>query len=119
MQKRWVALVGALGGVCIALAAYAGAGVNNKVTAATITGTSGNCLAQNNFRVSLTLDASAATANLGYCEGACTAVIGATGTTTLLAGATHYWPAESAPNSAFCFISASGSQPLTIREGFK
>jgi hypothetical protein len=118
MRKRWIALLGAMGVVCVAL--VANAQINNRVTAATITTVSGNCLAQNNFRVSLTLDASAASANIGYCEGAsCTAAIGTTGTTTLVAGTKDYWPADGAPKSAFCFISASGSQPLTIREGFK
>lgn len=92
-------------------------GVETSITAATITTSSGNCLAVNNARSALTLDASAASQNIGYCEGSCTAVIGATGTTTLAAGAIHYWPAGSAPRAAMCFISASGSQPLTIKEG--
>lgn len=120
MRKRWLALLGAMGVVCVSMTAHAAAGVNNKITAATITTASGNCLAQNNFRSSLTLDATGASANIGYCEGAsCTAAIGTAGTTTIAAGSSHYWPSESAPTSAFCFISASGSQPLTIREGFK
>ncbi len=93
-------------------------GVANTVTAATITNTSGNCMANNNKRSSLTLDATAAAVNIGYCEGeACTAAIGTTGTTTLAAGSLHYWPAGSAPRSAMCFIAASGSQPVTIRQG--
>jgi hypothetical protein len=92
--------------------------VADGVTAATITTTSGNCLAQNNDRRSLTLDATGATTNIGYCEGAsCTAVVGVTGTTTLAAGSLHYWPAGSAPKNAFCFISVTSSQPMTIREG--
>lgn len=118
MQKRNAALLGALGVVCVALAAHAA--LRSQVTTATVTTSSGNCLAGNNFRLSLTLDATGATANLGYCEGpACTAAIGTVGTTTLAAGTMHYWPADSAPSSAFCFIAAAGSQPLTIREGFK
>ena len=118
MQKRWLVLVCALGAVCVAAAAYAG--LRHQVTAATVTTTSGNCLAQANARESLALDASAATANIGYCEGvSCTAVIGAAGTSTLVAGSIYFWPADSAPKSALCFISASGSQPLTIREGFR
>ncbi len=92
-------------------------GVANTVTAATITNTSGNCLAVNNKRSSLTLDATAAAVNIGYCEGVCTAAIGTTGTTTLAAGSLHYWPAGSAPRAAMCFIAASGSQPMTIRQG--
>lgn len=116
MQKRWAALAGAMGVLCVMVSAAAG--VRSQVTAATITTSSGNCLAVNNARKALTFDASAATANIGYCEGgACTAAIGTTGTTVITAGGTHYWPSDSAPTSAFCFISASGSQPLTIREG--
>mgnify|MGYP001604114460 CR=1 FL=1 len=93
-------------------------GVPNTVTAATITGTSGNCLVTSNARSSLTLDASASATNIGYCEGpACTAAIGTTGTTTIVAGDLHYWPAGSAPRGEFCFIAVSGSQPFTIREG--
>lgn len=93
--------------------------VSDRVTAATITVTSGNCLAQNNERKSLSLDATAAAANIGYCEGNnCTAAIGVTGTTTITAGTLHYWPAGSAPINGFCFIAATGTPPLTIREGF-
>ncbi len=93
-------------------------GVSITTTAATITTTSGNCLTVNNRRSSLTLDASASTANIGYCFGtSCTAVIGSTGTTTLSAGQLDFWPAGSAPFDTICFISASGSQPLTIRSG--
>lgn len=102
--------------VLAALPAFAG--VNDKVTTATLTNVSGNCLALNRDRISLTLDGSASAVNLGYCEGAgCTASIGTAGTTTLLATAIHYWPAGSAPTAAFCFVATSGSQPFTIREG--
>jgi hypothetical protein len=96
----------------------AAAQVNNRVVAATVTTASGNCLAANPSRASLTLDATGAAANIGYCEGAgCTAAIGAAGTTTLFAGSLDFWEAGSAPRSALCFVAASGSQPLTIREG--
>lgn len=104
--------------LALAAPALAAAGVNDAVTSATITTTSGNCLAQNNYRLSLTIDATGASANIGYCEGAgCTAAIGTAGTTTLAAGTLHYWQAGSAPSAAFCFVAASGSQPVTIREG--
>jgi hypothetical protein len=100
-------------------------GVSDKPTNVTVTGSSGNCLAvaSLNARRSLTLDATGATANIGYCRttpgGAqCTASIGTVGTTTLAAGSMHYWPEGSAPQNQFCFIAASGSQPLTIIEGF-
>ncbi len=106
-------------GVCLLspVAAWAVAGVADSVTAVTVTGSSASCLVQNNYRKSLTLDATGATQNIGYCEGTCTAVIGNSGTTTLAFGSMHYWPAGSAPANAFSCISAGGSQPLTIREG--
>ena len=97
----------------------ADAGMRYATTNTTVTTTSGNCLAQNNFRSSLTLDASGSTINIGYCLGnACTAAINTVGTTTLFAGAIDFWAAGSAPTAEFCFISASGTPPLTIREGF-
>jgi hypothetical protein len=86
--------------------------------AVTVTGSSASCLAVNNSRTWLTLDATGATANIGYCLGAgCTAAIGVDGTTTIPAGTLHYFTAGSAPKDAMSCISASGSQPLTIREG--
>lgn len=102
--------------------AWAQGGVSDVVTADTITTTSGNCLPQNGYRRSLSLDATAASANIGYCEvGAgqttCTAAIGTAGTTTLSFGNIAYWAAGSAPQNGFCFVATSGSQPLTIREG--
>lgn len=105
--------------ICWLAALPALAGVNDKVTAITVTGSSGNCLPQNGFRVSLTIDATGASGNIGYCEGAasCTAAIGTAGTTTLAAGTLHYWPAGSAPTASFCFVTGSPPQPLTIREG--
>lgn len=101
------------------LAPQAEAGMRYATTNTTVTTTSGNCLAQNNFRSSLTLDASGSTINIGYCLGnACTAAINTVGTTTLFAGAIDFWQAGSAPSAEICFISASGTPPLTIREGF-
>lgn len=86
--------------------------------AVTVTTSSATCLALNNARKWLTLDATGATANIGYCLGAgCTAALGVDGTTTITAGGLHYFPAESVPKDAINCISASGSQPLTIREG--
>lgn len=100
--------------------AQAAAGVSDVVTTATITTASGNCLNANPYRYALTLDATAAAANIGYCEGdSCTAAIGSAGTTTLPAGQWAYWPGGSAPQNKMCFVAASGSQPLTIREGLK
>lgn len=106
-------------GVALALtcaSAYAG----TTSTAVTVTTVSGNCLAQKNNRSWLTLDASGASANIGYCFGAsCTAAIGTAGTTTLAASSLHYFVPDGTPKDAICFIAASGSQPLTIREGFR
>lgn len=108
-----------LAALALALAATSGyAAVSDSITLTTVTTASGNCLPQNNQRQSLAFDATGATANIGYCEGNnCTAAIGTVGTTTLNYGTRDYWPAGSAPINAFCFISSSGSQPLTIREG--
>lgn len=117
-MKRWFLMSLALFVLAAEAKAAGQAGVADTITASTITVTSGNCLGQNNFRSTLTLDATGASANIGYCEGpACTAAIGTAGTTTLAFGSLHYWPAGSAPIGAFCFVAASGSQPLTIREG--
>lgn len=86
--------------------------------AVTVTTSSASCLAVNNARTWLTLDATGATANIGYCMGAgCTASLGADGTTTIPAGTLHYFTPGAVPKDAMSCISASGSQPLTIREG--
>jgi hypothetical protein len=121
-NMRKLLVEGLLAVVMLTLVALPGiaAGVSIITTAATITVTSGNCLAARTARSSLTLDATGSAANIGYCQGAtCTAAIGVTGTTTLALGTLHFWPAESAPRDGFCFISASGSQPMTIREGIR
>lgn len=113
-------ILAALSLVFAATSAYAQ--VSDSVTVVTVTGTpttsAAPCLPQRNGRKGLTLDATGATANIGYCEGdSCTPAIGTAGTTTLAYGTLHYWPAPSAPRNSFNCISASGSQPLTIREG--
>jgi hypothetical protein len=97
-------------------------GVSDKVTTATLSVTSGNCLGVNTQRKTLALDNIAGTINIGYCETSaatpntpCTAAIGTAGTTTLLAGALHYF--VPAPVNQFCFIAASATPSLTIREG--
>lgn len=99
-------------------------GVSDTVTTPTLSNASGNCLAANGYRRSLTFDNTGGTINIGYCEtspstpnSACTAAIGTAGTTSLVAGALHYWRAGSAPQNQFCFIAASGTPGLTIREG--
>lgn len=93
-------------------------GVTDSVSTATLTNVSGNCLGVSTTRRMLTLDATNATANIGYCEGvACTAAIGTAGTTVIPYGTWAFWPAGSAPKNAMCFVAASGSQAFTIREG--
>lgn len=120
---RWGA---ALAGALLALPALAvePSGVSDTVTTPTLSVTSGNCLAVNGYRRSLTLDNSGGSINIGYCQtnpatpsSACTAAIGTAGTTTLAAGALHYWRAGAAPQNQFCFIAASGTPGFTIREG--
>jgi hypothetical protein len=98
------------------------AGVSDKITASTLSVTSGNCLAVNAARKTLTLDNTGGSINIGYCETSpstpntpCTAVIGTAPTTTLAAGTLHYWP--DAPINQFCFIAASATPGITIKEG--
>ncbi|HEX5232932.1 MAG TPA: hypothetical protein VFW56_11905 [Bradyrhizobium sp.] len=83
--------------------------------------TSAQCVPANPLRNSLTIDASGASGNIGYCVGTddgaiCTPTIGAAGTTTLPPGH-DFWPQGSAPKNAVCLVAASGSQPVTVREG--
>ena len=96
--------------------------VSDKITASTLSVTSGNCLAVNPARKTLTLDNTGGSINIGYCETSpstpgtpCTAVIGTAPTTTLAAGTLHYWP--DAPINQFCFIAASSTPGITIKEG--
>lgn len=87
---------------------------------ATLTNVSGNCLALRYNRTWLALDGTAAAVALGYCLGAgCTAAIGTAGTTTIAAATLHYFMPDATPKDAMCFIATSGSQPFTIREGYR
>lgn len=123
-MKRWLVLVAlflALSGPH-AWAQTRGQGVSDKITAQALSTTSGGCLAVNPARKTLTLDNTGGTIAIGYCETSpstpatpCTAVIGTAPTSTLAAGSLHYWPA--APVNQFCFIAASGTPSVTIREG--
>lgn len=99
-------------------------GVSDTVTTTALSITSGGCLAVNGDRRALTLDNTGGTINIGYCETnpstpntPCTAAIGTAGTTTLSSGSLHYWPTGSAPQNQICFIAASGTPSITIREG--
>jgi hypothetical protein len=119
MGSMSIKIAAFMAGMLLASAtAFGAAGVSDSVTTVTVTTTSGNCIADKPYRSALTLDATGASANIGYCEGEnCTAAIGTAGTTTISSGTLFYWPSGSAPQNAMCFIAASGSQPLTIREG--
>ena len=97
-------------------------GVSDKITATALSTASGNCLAVNAARKTLTLDNTGGSIAIGYCETSpstpgtpCTAVIGTAPTTTLAAGSLHYWP--DAPINQFCFIAASSTPSVTIKEG--
>ncbi len=97
-------------------------GVSDKITATALSVTSGGCLAVNPARKTLTLDNTGGSIAIGYCETSpstpgtpCTAVIGTAPTTTLAAGSLHYWP--DAPINQFCFIAASATPSVTIKEG--
>ena len=103
-------------------AQVAGQGVSDKITATALSVTSGGCLAANPSRKTLTLDNTGGSINIGYCETdpavpgtPCTAAIGTPPTTTLAAGSLHYWP--SAPVNQICFIAASATPSITIKEG--
>ena len=105
-----------------AYAQVAGQGVSDKITATALSVTSGGCLAANPSRKTLTLDNTGGSINIGYCETdptapatPCTAAIGTPPTTTLAAGSLHYWP--SAPVNQICFIAASATPSITIKEG--
>lgn len=128
MRNLWPLRLSAIVAIALLLCATAFAadtpGVSDTVRTPTLSNASGNCLAANGYRRSLTFDNTGGTINIGYCEtdpsmpnSACTAAIGTAGTTTLVAGALHYWRAGSAPQNQFCFIAASGTPGLTIREG--
>lgn len=106
----------------VAQAQTAPHGISDLVSTPTLSVTSGNCLAVNADRKTLTLDNTGGAIIIGYCETAastpntpCTAEIGTAGTTSLAAGSLHYWPI--APVNQFCFIAASSTPGLTIREG--
>ena len=113
--------------ICFGIVRYAAAqssphGVSDLVTSQALSNVSGNCLAANADRKTLSLDNIAGTINIGYCETnaavpgtPCTAAIGSGGTTTLTAGSLHYF--VPAPVNQFCFIAASGTPTFTIREG--
>jgi hypothetical protein len=120
---KWIAVVAVV--ALLPSLAWAQGGkpsVSDKITATALSVTSGNCLAANSDRKTLTLDNTGGSINIGYCETSpttpntpCTAAIGTAPTTTLAAGSLHYWPV--APVNQFCFIAASGTPSVAIKEG--
>jgi hypothetical protein len=111
-----------VGLVRCAMAQTRSEGVSDKITATALSITSGNCLPASGSRKTLTLDNTSGTINIGYCETdpmtpatPCVAVIGTPPTTSLAPGSLHYWP--SGPQNQICFIAASGTPSVTIKEG--
>ena len=101
--------------------------LEDVVTSKTLSTTSGNCIQPNPLRRSLMLDNTGNAIIVGYCEMAnvppgqqgttCTAAIGAAGTTSIAANTNFFWPAGSAPTNGLCFIAASGTPIVNVREG--
>ena len=101
--------------------------LEDVVTSKTLSTTSGNCIQPNPLRRSLMLDNTGNAIIVGYCEmanvppgqqgTACTAAIGAAGTTSIAANTNFFWPAGSAPTNGLCFIAASGTPIVNVREG--
>ncbi len=121
-MRKFLGAVALLGLLASPAIAQPKTGVSDLPSTATLSVTSGNCLAVNSARKTLTLDNTGGSIAIGYCETSpatpatpCTAAIGTAGTTTLAAGALHYWPV--APINQFCFIAASATPGLTIRQG--
>ncbi len=109
--------------LCAATPAFAieQGGVSDVITTLALNSSTPTCLGANGYRRSLTIDNTANSTNIGWCEtggGAaqCTPAIGSAGTSTLQQ-AWAYWPAGSAPQNQFCFIAATGTPSITIREG--
>jgi hypothetical protein len=96
--------------------------INDVTTTVALNNSSGTCFPSNGARKTLIIDNTGNSVNVGYCETPitsatpCTPAIGTAGTTTL--GQTWaYWIANSVPQNQFCFIAASGTPSITIREG--
>jgi len=125
MMKRFAALAALLLASTSAMADPTN--IEDVVTSLTLSTSSGNCIQANTLRRSLTLDNTGNAIIVGYCEmasvppgqqgTACTAAIGSAGTSSIAANASAYWPAGSAPTNGFCFIAASGTPIVNVREG--
>lgn len=101
--------------------------LQDVVTSKTLSTSSGNCIQPNPLRRSLMIDNTGNAIIVGYCEmanvppgqvgTACTAAIGAAGTTSIAANSNFFWPAGAAPTNGLCFIAASGTPIVNVREG--
>jgi len=78
--------------------------------------------AANGYLKALALDNTGGTIDVGYCfieagQSSCTAAIGTAPTTTLTAGTLQWFQGGSAPQNGICFVAASGTPSITVREG--
>lgn len=115
MQRRWAALAGAMGGLCVALGAYA---ATRTITPATVTNSSTQMLAAvTGSRLFLSIDNESATATIA-CAFSATATANTAGSYTIGPGATRTWGPGTAevpvPGGAVNCISSAATSPATI-----
>ena len=99
-------------------------GLSYKSAAVALSTTSScpTATAANGYLKALVLDNSGGTIDAGYCfveagQSSCTAAIGTPPTTTLTAGTFQWFQGGSAPQNGICFVAASGTPSITVREG--
>jgi len=123
MMKRWLAALL----LCLAtpaLAQQTPTGLSYKSTAIALS-SSASCptaTAANPYLKALVLDNTGGSVDAGYCfieagQSSCTPVIGTPPTTTLAAGTLQWFQGGSAPQNGICFVAASGTPSITVREG--
>ena len=123
MMKRWLAALL----LCLAtpaLAQQTPTGLSYKSTAIALS-SSASCptaTAANPYLKALVLDNTGGSVDAGYCfieagQSSCTPVIGTPPTTTLAAGTLQWFQGGNAPQNGICFIAASGTPSITVREG--
>lgn len=116
MQKRWIALLGAMGAVCVALGAYA---ATRTITAATVTNSSTQMLAAvAGSRLFLSINNESTTATIA-CAFSATAAANTAGSYTIGPGNTRTWgpgtyEIPGAPGGAVNCISSAATSPATI-----
>jgi len=115
MQKRWLALLGALGGICVALGAHA---ATRTITAATVTNASTQMLAAvTGSRLFLAINNESTTATIA-CAFSATAAANTAGSYTIGPGVTRTWGPGTAevpvPGGAVNCISSAATSPATI-----